>query len=326
MIEILARIMNIAERVRNMEELPLAAMGIFGILLVFGILNCVLGYRLLRFWMMLFGFVLGAGIGLAGAYTMGVDSHYIYLAVMLILGVLLAVVAFLSYKAGIFIIGMGIGLVLSIYLLHPTTSSVFFVCILIGVGLGTLAMRYAREVIIVGTSLLGGVLAGISLARIGSLEEIPYGVGMSIGFALLGMLIQFATNKTKVVEEPKKVRRPRQQSNSIFEEVDSVDSEEDQEDYDDYEALEGYEDYRIYDEYEDDYEYANRDNMKEPRSTKKRRALKGQDESRRRRSSGEREVSQNGTSARRRRTPEEAVDFDKTIIYERKRKEGNKNG
>lgn len=323
MIEILARIMNIAERVRNMEELPLAAKGIFGILLVFGILNCVLGYRLLRFWMMLFGFVLGAGLGLAGAYTLGVDSHYIYLAAMLILGVILAVFAFLSYKAGIFILGAGIGLSLSIYLLHPTTSSVFFVCILIGVGLGTLAMRYARGVIIVGTSLLGGVLAGISLARIGNLEEIPYGVGMSIGFALLGMLIQFATNKTKVVEEPKKVRRPRQQSDSIFEEVDSVDSDE-EEDPEDYEYPEGYEDYRdygIYDEYEDDYEYANRDNLKEPRGTKRRKAFKGQDNSKRRRVSNEREVSQNGTSVRRRRAPEEAIDFEKTIIYERKKKE-----
>ena len=64
MIEILTRIMGIVERVRNMEELSVIATGVFGVLLIFGILNCLLGYRLLRFWMMLGGFGVGAGIGL----------------------------------------------------------------------------------------------------------------------------------------------------------------------------------------------------------------------------------------------------------------------
>lgn len=81
------------------------------------------------------------------------------------------------------------------YLVHPTSSFSFFLCILVGVGLGILAMRYAKGVIIIGTSILGGVLAGVSIAKIGGLEQFPYGVGMAVGIALLGMLIQFAINK-----------------------------------------------------------------------------------------------------------------------------------
>ncbi|MDC7290819.1 TMEM198/TM7SF3 family protein [Blautia schinkii] len=201
MSDILTRIMNIAERIRGMQDLSMIAMGLFGVLLIFGIMNCLLGFRLLRFWMMLFGFLLGAGAGFALVYSSGTSEKYIYLAAMAALGIILAVTAFMIYKAGIFILGAGIGLALSIYLLHPTTSFIFFVCILVGVGIGTLAMRYAREVIIVGTSLLGGVLAGYSLARLGNMEEIPYGVGFSIGFAILGMLIQFATNKPRDNED-----------------------------------------------------------------------------------------------------------------------------
>ena len=60
-----------------------------------------------------------------------------------------------------------------------------------------LALRYEREVIIVGTSILGGILSGFSTAKLAKMEEIPFGIIFSIGFALVGMLIQFAINKPK---------------------------------------------------------------------------------------------------------------------------------
>lgn len=199
--DILARIMNIADRVNNMEQLSTVAMAGFGIVLVFGIMNCILGYRLLRFWMMLGGFGVGAAVGFFVASTMNIQEKIIYAAAMLFGGVLFAVIAFLIYKAGIFILGAGIGWALSIYILHPTSSSVFFVCILCGVGVGTLAVKYCREVLIVATSIIGGVMAGMSLGRMGGLAELPYGIGMSIGFSLLGILIQFAINKNEEDED-----------------------------------------------------------------------------------------------------------------------------
>lgn len=239
MTEILMRIMTIAERVRSMEQLNQMAMLVFGVIFVFGLLNCILGYRVLRFWMMLFGFVLGAGLGAAAVYMtgMGMEDKKMYLVAMGITGIVLAVISFLIYRAGIFVIGAGIGLVLSIYLIHPTSSATFFLCILIGVGLGILALRYAREVIIVGTSLLGGVLAGISLAKISALQEIPYGVGMSIGFALLGMLIQFAINRPVDDEEDEEED---DDENAFSDSTGSapVDDEFENMDYEELEALE----------------------------------------------------------------------------------------
>ncbi len=219
--EIFSRIMNIADRVSNMEQLSFVAMTGLGIILVFGILNCILGYRLLRFWMMLGGFGVGGAFGFFAAYTLGNPDKVIYAAAMLLGGILFAVIAFLIYKAGIFLLGAGIGWALSIYILHPTKSSVFFVCILCGVGVGSLAVKYCREVLIVATSIIGGVMAGMSLAKLGSLAEFPFGVGMSLGFSLLGILIQFAINKKE-----------------------DEDDEDDDEDNDDEE----------YDEYEDVYE------------------------------------------------------------------------
>lgn len=199
--EILMRIMNIADRVRHMEQISTVAFAALMVIFVFGVLNCIFGYRLLRFWMMLGGFFVGAAFGFFGVYTMELGEKTAYLAGMLIMGVLFAVIAFLIYKAGVFMLGAGIGWILSIYIIHPTTSAVFFACILIGIALGSLAVKYCREVLIAATSLIGGVMAGVSLARIGGMAEIPFGVGMSFGFAALGVLIQLAINKPVEEEE-----------------------------------------------------------------------------------------------------------------------------
>ena len=201
MTEILIRIMEISERFRTVETIPTVMIGIFGVLMVFGIMNCVLGYRLLRFWVMLFGFAGGAFAGLFAARSMGTEDKMVYLAAMVIGGIVLGIIAFLVYRFGIFVLGAGLGMTLSVYILHPTTSAVFFLCILIGVAIGALGVRFAREVIIVGISLLGGIVAGYSLTKIGGLAEFPYALGLSAGFAVLGLIIQFATNHKEDYEE-----------------------------------------------------------------------------------------------------------------------------
>ena len=199
--DVLQQLMNMIETTRTVPSFSSISMIGFAVLLVFGAINCILGYRLLRFWMMLCGFIIGAGIGFGAAFSTGVTEKYMYAAFMVGAGVLLAVIAFMSYKIGIFILGAGIGIGLGIYVFHPMTSLVFFFCLLLGVGLGVLAMKWVREVLIIGTSLLGGAMAGFSAAKLGGLSDIPYGAGLSLGFALLGMLIQFATNRRRETDE-----------------------------------------------------------------------------------------------------------------------------
>ena len=174
---------------------------IFGVLLVLGILNCVFGYRLIRFWMMVGGFFVGAVLAFICVRSMDIQDKTVWGAAVLVTGIIFAVIAFLIYKAGVFLLAAGIGWALSIYFIHPTSSAAFFACILIGIALGTLAVKYCREVLIVATSLIGGLIAGVSLSRLGGLAEFPYGIGLSAGFALLGMLIQFAINKPHNEEE-----------------------------------------------------------------------------------------------------------------------------
>lgn len=224
MTDILIRIMNILQRIRNMQDLNMFAYAVFGVLLVFGIMNCVLGYRLLRFWVMLFGFGVGAVGGALCMYYVDVQDKMYYLGAMVLGGLVLGIIAFLSYRLGIFLLGAGTGMILSIYLLHPTTSFVFFVCILIGIGLGILGLKFCREVLIVVTSLAGGVLTGVSGAKIFGLAEMPYGLLISAGAAFLGLIIQFMMNTREDEEEEeldirRKEAKRKQEEEDYFDEL-----------------------------------------------------------------------------------------------------------
>ena len=78
MTDIFGNALSIAGSFMDSDLVNRFMMVIFAVILVFGVLNCILGYRLLRFWMMLCGFVIGAGIGFGAAYTGGVTEKYMY--------------------------------------------------------------------------------------------------------------------------------------------------------------------------------------------------------------------------------------------------------
>ena len=56
--DILQQIMNMIENTRTVPSISSFSMIGFTVLLIFGVINCILGYRLLRFWMKLCGFVI----------------------------------------------------------------------------------------------------------------------------------------------------------------------------------------------------------------------------------------------------------------------------
>ena len=221
--EYLRRLLEMIERFRTMQITSKAQLLVFAALLVFGLLNCVLGYRLLRFWVMLFGFVAGALGGYFIVRHLQVQEKIYYLGAMIGLGIIVAVVAFLIYKAGIFLLAAVLGATASIYFLRPTSSAVFFLCLLIGAVLGFLSVKFSKEVIISATSLMGGAIAGLSLGKLGALPEIPYGLGMAAGFAVLGMLVQFVTNKTEEDDEDDEEEEEEQETTKRNHSADSVD-------------------------------------------------------------------------------------------------------
>ena len=87
--DMLQQLMNMIENTRTIPALTDISMIGFAVLLVLGAINCILGYRLLRFWMMLCGFIIGAGVGFGVAYSGGVTEKYMYAVIMVGIGVVL---------------------------------------------------------------------------------------------------------------------------------------------------------------------------------------------------------------------------------------------
>ena len=131
---ILQQIMGTMEQTRTMSALDSVSMIGFAALLVLGIINCVLGYRLLRFWMMLFGFLIGGGIGLGVAYTMGIQEKYMYAVIMIGVGILLAVIAFLSCKIGTWNLCVSSDYFAGLFLLSSAGSRTWRTCHEMGTG------------------------------------------------------------------------------------------------------------------------------------------------------------------------------------------------
>ena len=109
MTDIFGNALSIAGSFMDSDLVNRFMMVIFAVILVFGVLNCILGYRLLRFWMMLGGFLVGGGLALVVVHTMGIQEKSTMLIAALAAGVVFAVIAFLIYKAGVFILAAGIG-------------------------------------------------------------------------------------------------------------------------------------------------------------------------------------------------------------------------
>ncbi|MDO4649082.1 MAG: DUF4203 domain-containing protein [Eubacteriales bacterium] len=217
---ILTRMLVIFERIRSIEELTTLTVVLFGGMFLFGFLNCILGYRLLRFWVMVGGFAIGASVTMLLGMSFGVESRKTLFIFAFAAGVVVALIAFLIYRAGIFLLGAGLGSLIVTYLIHPTTSALFFLCVLIGVGVGILTLKFEKEILILATSLAGGILAGFALAKLISMKEVPYGLLFSLGFVLFGVLIQFLTNRVsddeEEEEETEELPRQKRASDTFF--------------------------------------------------------------------------------------------------------------
>lgn len=194
---LMSKLTELMERFRYIDERTTTVLAILGIMVFIGLLNCILGYRLMRFWMMLGGFAIGAIFGYMVVETIGLYGKNYNIFAASGGGILFGILAFFIYKVGIFMIGAGTGIAITMYVIRPTTSATFFACLLVSVMIGVLAVRFSREVIIFTTSILGGALIGLGGARLADLSDLPYGLLIGAVSALVGILVQFAMNKVQ---------------------------------------------------------------------------------------------------------------------------------
>ncbi|MGI6071127.1 MAG: DUF4203 domain-containing protein [Blautia sp.] len=194
---------NIGQMAGDVENMSTAALIAA---LVLGICNCFLGYRLMKLWFFVFGGLLGGVIGY-GIGDAAFDSQTAALIVMAVGVILLGSLAFAITKAGVFVLCAVIGTVVLSYLFQPTTSFWFFLCLLAGIGVGVVGVKFVKPMVILTTSVRGGLLAGGAVVQLAGMSEGSLGMWLGYGAAAAGVTVQWLTSRKREKKEDNDQKR-----------------------------------------------------------------------------------------------------------------------
>jgi len=211
----LAGIHQLSELLNNFHGLDqgikntLSAVG--ALTIIFGILQCFLGYKLFKFWCALIGFIVGAVLGLfvaaTGIFSGSLAVNLIGLLVIILLAVIGAFAAFRLYLVGLFIYAFTAAFVVGFYLLALITDSTIaglYAGIVAGLVLGIFAVIYHRFWIILTTSVSGGMTIGTSLIMVLQSSDSFWIFLLPPVFIIAGFIVQTITVKKSPDGAPRK--------------------------------------------------------------------------------------------------------------------------
>ncbi|MCC6094741.1 MAG: hypothetical protein LIV24_06975 [Eubacterium sp.] len=138
--------------------------------LILGILQCFFGFRLLRFWISFFGFVIGMYLGTTISAKIVANPAYAHWIIGVVCGLLLSLLGYKLYLAGVFVF-CGI-LAISLVQKIPLPSGKYWIILLYVlmaagfIGAGLLGVKFARPAVIFFTAGAGAAAAVQALASL----------------------------------------------------------------------------------------------------------------------------------------------------------------
>lgn len=173
--------------------------------LVIGAVECFAGFKIMKAIMAIWGFFIGAMLGV----VVGVVSESTVLGFVLVIifGVVLAVLSFKLYLAGVFILTAFFTAV-ALYIMFEN----IFIALLLAVGVGMLSIFFVKPVVIITTAISG---AGIILSSAYLMMNLEMNGSpiistiLWIPIALVGIVVQYiTTQKIKGEKEPLRSTNP----------------------------------------------------------------------------------------------------------------------
>lgn len=162
-------------------------------------LNCFFGYRLIRFWVSLTGFLAGGLIGYMALNQYVNNIGYAILAGFL-LGILISFMAWRFYLAGVFF--MVFIMIFSLFLRILPEETLYQILVLI-VGIiaslagAVLSVKLVRPAVIVTSAVSGGLSAAADLFVLLEKQDIRWAAAVGLLMAAAGVVIQFLTTKDR---------------------------------------------------------------------------------------------------------------------------------
>ena len=179
------------------------SIGVFAALIIIGVLIGFFGLKLVKVIAAFLGFLIGAGAGAAICTVAGIGG-IASVAIILVCAILLAVLSFLVYKLGTFVMIFicSIGVLTSVIPVQSTVITI--VELAVALVFAILAAIFAEPMIIVITGIAGGFLAGpaiLDLAGITDPSWLRYVAGAVLAF--VGLMVQFMMQSRKIGKKEK---------------------------------------------------------------------------------------------------------------------------
>ena len=188
---------------------------------VIGIFLSMFGLKLIRLWSALLGLVAGAGIGFTVTELAGLEPM-IVVGSTIGGGIVLAFLAGFFYRFGIFLLALLSGTYIAILFVNPQDWIFLGVCLAIGIVIALLALKFVEPIMIVVTSIIGGVLAGDAIATLAELDNLIFRYGLMVLIAIVGGIIQFTLESGKRKKKNLKKAAEIREQNSTENEVEKA--------------------------------------------------------------------------------------------------------
>ena len=166
---------------------------------IFGALNCFFGYKLLKVWMAVCGFIIGATGGFLIAARFLTERNIVF-GITAAAGIVGSVLAYQIYLVGVFFLGwmMSVAAVIAFVRSLPIGDKEKLVVIaagvLLGLIVGVLIVKFARPSIILVTGISGGISTATAAFSFLKLEQpVLVVTGAGILLAIVGIMVQFLT-------------------------------------------------------------------------------------------------------------------------------------
>jgi len=194
--ELIAVLHGMDQAIKN----TFTVVGVFTI--IFGVLQCFLGYKLFKFWCGLVGLLIGGLFGIflatSGVFSGSAANHIIGLLLTIVLALSGAFIAYKLYIIGLFLYAFFAAFFIGFITLALITDSIttgLIAGLLTGLTFGILAVIFKRFWIILTTSVTGGISVGTSLMMILQTTDTAWSLIVPPLFIIAGFIVQTVTVK-----------------------------------------------------------------------------------------------------------------------------------
>lgn len=220
--------------VQNGIEIPFPALVISAVI---GLIVCLFGLKLVRFVNAICGLAVGAVLGILAAYLIQTDLK-IGLAIVAAAALILTIVSAVFKKFGAFLLCLSVALEV-VGMFQMQNFTMLAVTGVAGIIIAVLTMIWFEPLVIIVTSLSGGMGLGNAVAQMVGIKNPYITLGICAAGIAIGLIVQFMMKSREIGRREARHSRQVKEEISIESEIDRarsiLDLDDEEEDEDEYE-------------------------------------------------------------------------------------------